>query len=72
VRVHFTKSASDCFLRIEDEGDGFNWREYLQVDTARATHNHGRGIAMANMISFDELRYNDRGNQVTAVKRLAG
>lgn len=67
VRVAFTRENRDYTLRIEDQGQGFAWREYLQVDTARATHNHGRGIAMANMMSFDELFYNDRGNVVTAI-----
>lgn len=67
VTVRFTKNNNDYTLQIIDGGEGFNWREYLHVDTARATHNHGRGIAMANMVSFDELFYNDRGNQVTAV-----
>lgn len=67
VTVTFTRNNKDYTLQIEDEGEGFNWREYLHVDTARATHNHGRGIAMANMMSFDELFYNDRGNAVTAI-----
>ncbi|KJS03033.1 MAG: hypothetical protein VR65_01910 [Desulfobulbaceae bacterium BRH_c16a] len=67
VTVVFEKKQNRCTLKIHDEGEGFNWEQYLHVDTARATHNHGRGIAMANMISFDELFYNVRGNQVTAI-----
>ena len=67
VKVTFTKKNNEYTLQIEDEGEGFNWQDYLHVDTARVTHNHGRGIAMANMMSFDELIYNDRGNQVTAM-----
>ena len=39
----------------------------MKFDPSRATHNHGRGIAMANMIAFDRLLYNEQGNQVTAI-----
>ena len=67
VTVVFEKKANDFMLKIHDEGEGFNWEQFLSVDTARATHNHGRGIAMANMMSFDELFYNVRGNQVTGI-----
>lgn len=67
VTVVFEKNPCDYILTIDDEGEGFNWEQYLQVDTARVTHNHGRGIAMARTMSFDELVYNVRGNQVTAI-----
>ncbi len=67
VTVFLEKTGESCSLRIQDEGDGFNWEQYLHVDLSRATHNHGRGIAMANMMSFDELIYSARGNQVTGI-----
>jgi CheY-like chemotaxis protein len=65
VTVCFTRHADNCQLRISDEGEGFDWQQYLEVDLARVTHNHGRGIAMANMMSFDNLSYNNKGNEVT-------
>jgi two-component system, cell cycle response regulator len=64
VRVAFTRGDTACTLEITDEGEGFDWKRYLEVEPLRATHNHGRGIAMANMLSFDELHYNELGNQV--------
>lgn len=67
VEVEFSRKNEGFFLQVTDEGNGFDWQQYLQVDVHRATHNHGRGIAMANMISFDNLSYNNKGNQVTAV-----
>lgn len=54
------------YLVIEDEGDGFNWREYIQIDPERASDNHGRGIAQAKTMSFDKLTFNETGNQVIA------
>ena len=43
--------------RVELRAAGF--------DPARAADNHGRGIAQANMVSFDRLTYNEVGNEVT-------
>ena len=64
VRVAFARRDTACTLEITDEGEGFDWRRYMEVEPLRAPHNHGRGIAMANMLSFDELRYNEQGDQV--------
>lgn len=51
------------YVVIEDEGAGFDWKRFLQIDPARAGDNHGRGIAQANAMSFDKLTYNDKGNK---------
>lgn len=64
------EKKEDCFyLQVNDQGSGFDWKKYLQIDPSRASHNHGRGIAMANIVAFDQLMYNDAGNQVTAVMK---
>ena len=68
--VVFERKENACYLQITDQGDGFFWKEFMEVDPARATHNHGRGIAMANVLSFDRLLYNDKGNQVTGMVRV--
>jgi CheY-like chemotaxis protein len=57
-------------LMVEDDGPGFDWTPYLQLSPERAFHTHGRGIAMANALSFDELIYEGRGNRVTARVQL--
>ncbi len=67
VVVIFEKKESTHYLQITDEGKGFNWKGFMEFDPSRATHNHGRGIAMANKLAFDRLVYNEKGNQVTAV-----
>lgn len=67
VVVIFEKRDEIYYLQITDEGKGFNWKNYLEFDPSRASHNHGRGIAMANKLAFDRLVYNEKGNQVTAV-----
>jgi hypothetical protein len=51
-------------MTIQDEGDGFDWQKYLDFDPERAFDPHGRGIAMARMMSFDALEYQGKGNTV--------
>jgi CheY-like chemotaxis protein len=67
VTVIFERKKDACYIQITDEGEGFDWKQFLEVDPSRAMHNHGRGIAMANMLCFSKLIYNDKGNQVTGI-----
>lgn len=64
VRVSLTRSHNELTLWIRDEGYGFGWCEYLEISPERATHNHGRGIAMSKALSFDTIQYIGRGNEV--------
>ena len=57
-------------LHISDQGKGFEWQKYLNFDPDRAFDTHGRGIAMANKLSFDTIEYRGNGNQVIAVLQL--
>lgn len=66
VEVSFRREPQGCYVTVADQGKGFRWRDYMHIDPARARDNHGRGIAQANMVNFDGLAYNDKGNQVTA------
>jgi CheY-like chemotaxis protein len=54
-------------FEIRDEGPGFDWHQYLEMSPERAYDSHGRGIAMARIVSFSEVNYSDAGNVVTAV-----
>ncbi|HIP39902.1 MAG TPA: response regulator [Desulfocapsa sulfexigens] len=67
VTVIFERKKDACYIQITDEGDGFDWKQYMEVDPSRAMHNHGRGIAMTNMLCFSKLVYNEKGNQVTGI-----
>jgi CheY-like chemotaxis protein len=69
LTVIFEKKGDTYYLQVTDQGEGFNWKSFLEFDPSRASHNHGRGIAMANMIAFDRLVYNEKGNQVTAIMK---
>jgi CheY-like chemotaxis protein/anti-sigma regulatory factor (Ser/Thr protein kinase) len=70
VKIFYEQDEIEVRLRIVDEGAGFEWQQYLAFDASRATDSHGRGIAMANMMSFDELEYHGSGNEVLCSIKL--
>lgn len=64
VEVTLKNQSEGIYLKIKDQGPGFDWRRFLEVDPSRALDNHGRGIAQALAISFDDVSYNEQGNSV--------
>ena len=62
VDVRVKKSTDDMTVLITDQGPGFDFEKYLVLDESRVFHTHGRGIAMANMLT--DLQYLGTGNQV--------
>lgn len=66
AKVSFQRADDEIRFTITDQGQGFVWRDYLQIDPARAFDANGRGIAMAKLISFSKLEYQGCGNQVIA------
>lgn len=72
VHLHYGRTKTEAFLIIKDEGEGFEWERYMDIDPARATDPHGRGIAMSRMMSFDELEYRGNGNEVCAKVKIGG
>lgn len=66
VQVEFERDFEQLRFTVTDQGEGFNWKPYLCMDPARGSDNHGRGIAMAGLISFDKIEYLGKGNKVIA------
>ena len=66
VRINFQRNTEALTIEISDEGDGFNWNDYLDFDPQRAFDPNGRGISMAKAMSFDHLEYRGNGNTVVA------
>lgn len=64
ANVDFQRSEEKLEIFITDQGEGFNWKKYISFDPERATHSHGRGIAMANYTTFAEVEYQGKGNIV--------
>ncbi|MBS0170839.1 MAG: response regulator [Nitrospira sp.] len=70
VTAHFARHPTKLSLQISDQGKGFDWKKYLDFDPDRAFDTHGRGIAMANKLSFDQIEYRGTGNRVITVLDL--
>jgi CheY-like chemotaxis protein len=65
VAVIFKRTSEKLEFTISDTGNGFDPLRYLDFSIERAMDNHGRGIMIANKLSFDELEYQDNGSKVT-------
>ncbi|NOS77361.1 MAG: PAS domain S-box protein [Nitrospira sp.] len=70
VRVSLDRTETALRMSIADDGEGFDWSQYLDLDRARSIDGHGRGIAMAKAISFDKLDFRGCGNQVEVLVSL--
>lgn len=70
AHVKFCRNGTRITITITDQGEGFDWQRYLEFNPERAFDCNGRGIAMAKMLSFDDMTYNDTGNQVSAFINL--
>lgn len=64
VEVTFVRREDWIEITVTDQGVGFDWQSYISLDEQRAFDSHGRGIAMAGMLSFDKIEYRGNGNQV--------
>jgi CheY-like chemotaxis protein/anti-sigma regulatory factor (Ser/Thr protein kinase) len=70
VEVHVDRDAEKIQFRVKDQGGGFDWQSYMEIDARRAFDAHGRGIALAKMLSFHELTYRGCGNEAVATLYL--
>jgi CheY-like chemotaxis protein len=69
VRITAELSSSEARFTVEDEGNGFNLQEIPDpCDPANLFKSSGRGVLLIYNI-MDEVKYNERGNQLTMVKR---
>ncbi|NVK17301.1 MAG: response regulator [Methylocystaceae bacterium] len=64
VEIELVQAPDKITLTITDQGDGFDCENYLEIDPCRLFDPHGRGIAVAKSMSFDDLVYVGKGNQV--------
>jgi CheY-like chemotaxis protein/anti-sigma regulatory factor (Ser/Thr protein kinase) len=70
--VEVERTSGGLIFTISDEGTGFEPEPYLEIDPARVLDAHGRGIAMARLLSFDDLEYRDGGRCAVATVRVDG
>ena len=70
VEVLFERVEGELRFTIRDQGPGFDWQRFFDVDPRRAFDNHGRGIVIARNVSFDVIEYRGSGNEVVGTVRL--
>lgn len=63
LHVYFARSANKIKVRVTDEGEGFDWKNYLHINPDRFVDLNGRGIAYAKIVGID-LHYSDEGRVV--------
>lgn len=69
VRITADISPDEARFTIEDEGEGFNVAEIPDpLDPENLFKTSGRGVLFIYNI-MDEVKYNERGNRLTMVKR---
>ncbi len=70
VNIKSMFSRKQLQVEIEDEGNGFNYKElsFLE-DPETLLSAHGRGILLASLY-FDVIEYHGPGNSVTLIKRF--
>jgi CheY-like chemotaxis protein len=66
AEIALTRRDGGIYVVITDQGEGFEWQNYIKIDPERATRPNGRGIAHAATICFDALRYDHIGNKAIA------
>ncbi len=62
--LEYIANEQEITVSIRDQGQGFEWKNYLELSPNRATDPNGRGIAIAKMKSFPLLEYKGCGNEV--------
>ncbi len=55
---------------IRDQGKGFDYKQYASQNAMSVTDLNGRGIAIARLMSFDEVSYLGSGNVVRMIKKI--
>jgi anti-sigma regulatory factor (Ser/Thr protein kinase) len=71
VEAEFTHD--EVRYRIRDQGHGFNPATVLDPRTTprHLTADSGRGLSLMRLF-MDEVTFNERGNEITLVKRKQG
>jgi len=70
IEVILDQASREIRCHFRDQGDGFDWQALPQELTPEnLLKPQGRGIILARMVA-DRLEYNNKGNEVTFVKRI--
>lgn len=64
ARVEIWRDGGDMVFTVYDNGSGFDWRSFVDIDLHRLLAPNGRGIALAHMAGFKDITFLGSGNRV--------
>ncbi|MBA4249709.1 MAG: hypothetical protein C0432_02940 [Candidatus Puniceispirillum sp.] len=64
VNASYIINPKRATFDIKDEGDGFDWLKFWEIDNSRMLDRCGRGIALSRLMAFDHITYLGKGNNV--------
>lgn len=64
ARLEVYRVADELVITIYDNGRGFDWRPFVEIDMQRLHEPNGRGIAMAHQAGFRSIEFLGNGNRV--------
>jgi anti-sigma regulatory factor (Ser/Thr protein kinase) len=67
VEVQLKQTPEEIRFFIKDQGEGFDWKSYMEGNPFGSYVSHGFGIAMAKGGSFDHMEYRGCGNEVLVI-----
>jgi CheY-like chemotaxis protein len=70
VRVELHRDATSLTVLVSDDGPGFDWARFRELDPARAFEPNGRGIALARQLCFPDMEFIGRGTAVRVMVQL--
>ena len=68
IEITLTHNEHECRLSIADQGEGFAWKNYVGLPSDERRPN-GRGLWIVFNSNFDEVTFNQAGNEVTCIAR---
>ncbi len=70
IQLEYMVSPEEFRIRVTDSGEGFDWRGLdMLMNKDKLLSGSGRGMYFIRSL-MDELTFNEKGNQVTAIKRF--
>jgi CheY-like chemotaxis protein len=67
VFIYSYFDKNQFFVRVKDEGPGFDWKSYLRKIKGDHLLPYGRGLFIVLSL-FDEITWNEKGNEIKLVK----
>ena len=68
IQLEYMVTPEEFRIRVTDSGPGFNWRKLdMLMNKDKLLSGSGRGLYFIRSL-MDELSFNEKGNQVTAIK----